>query len=212
MPRSKTIRQSEFPYNIGSRCVNKEWFNLPLEEVWNIFSMHLYSAKFQFNLKIHSFVLMSNHFHMLVSTPDCNIDLAMKYLIRNVSLSISKESRRINQTFGGRYFRSVVISEHYFSHAYKYIYRNPVQAGLCRYVEDYPYSTLHGILGRSHLLIPVEEDTLIFGDTEGTLKWLNTSPTSADWKAVGAALKKREFKLKRVPKTGDPHILEQKLF
>jgi len=37
MPRAKTILQNEFPYNITARCINKEWFNLKMDTVWNIF-------------------------------------------------------------------------------------------------------------------------------------------------------------------------------
>jgi hypothetical protein len=68
---------------------------------------------------------------------------------------------------------------------------------LCRDVLEYPYSTLPGLLGRSKLIIPMAEDITLFSDVEGTVKWLNTPPHTEDWRAIGRALRKREFKLTR---------------
>ncbi|MGZ3690779.1 MAG: transposase [Pseudobdellovibrio sp.] len=195
MPRPKVIQQSEFPYHVSARCINRDWFSLPMPLVWKIMSTELTFATRAYNLKIHSFVLMNNHFHLLVSTPETNLSQAMWCFMRQSSLQLTGAGNRINMTYGGRYFRSIIKSSHYFMHAYKYVYANPVKAGLSKTVEDYPYSTLHGLLGKEHLFIPIVEDTLLFDDVESTLSWLNTTPTEENWRSVGIALYKREFAL-----------------
>ncbi len=73
MPRAHAILQSEFPYNISARCINRDWFQIPMEEVWIIFCEELAETIQKHNLQVHSFVLMSNHFHLIASTPDANI-------------------------------------------------------------------------------------------------------------------------------------------
>lgn len=113
------------------------------------------------------------------------------------SRELVRLGNRINQTYGGPHFRCLIKSHHYFLNAYKYLYYNPVAAGICENVLDYPYSTLHGQLGQGRLLIPVEEDLTLFNDVEGTLAWLNTRPKKENWLAVRNALRRKEFKLGR---------------
>lgn len=195
------------PYHVTARCINREWFHLPIDHVWNIFSIYLHFAHYSFGLQIHSFVLMDNHFHMIVSTPEGNLDEIMNYLMREVSRNIARDSGRINQTFGGPYYWSLLQSPHYYLCAYKYVYRNPVEAGLIEKVEDYPYSTLSGIKGSNHLLIPVAHDDTFFNNPDSTLIWLNNSYPKQAKEDIRNALRKREFKF-GLDKDRKPSILE----
>lgn len=204
MPRAPTLLQSEYPYNIGGRCVNREWFGLPLETVWEIMSEQLYYLHHAYDVKIHSFVLMSNHFHLMLTTPKANLSEAMQRFMRESARNISKPAARINYVFGGPYFRTMIRSNHHFLHAYKYNYANPVKAKVCARAEDYPFSTLHGLLGRSRLIIPIEEDQTLFSNLEGTLEWINLEPPEEDWQAVRKALRRREFTLGKVDKAAHP--------
>ena len=195
MPRPKAILQSEFPYHISARCVNKEWFALPMQKVWEIMERHLYFLCIGFNVRIHLFVLMNNHFHLILSTPSANISQSMAYFMKATSDEITYQTGRINQTYGARHYKTIIKSHHYFLNAYKYVYRNPVDAGLAKRVELYPYSTLSGLLGYQPLLIPLEEDSTLFSDELGTIKWLNESPCEQDRHSVREALKKQYFTL-----------------
>ncbi len=195
MPRSNFTPTGD-PYHVGARCINKEWFSSPTDVVWNIFGDQLYLTEKAFNLKIHSFVLMSNHYHMLVTAPELNLSQAMNYFLRESSRRGLKDNKRINHTFSARFFRSRVSGFHHFTTVYKYIYRNPVEAGLCNHVEEYPWSTLNALLGFSKLVIPLQEDTLLFDSgLEPTLKWLNTDPGSENRDAVRKAVRRSEFAL-----------------
>lgn len=75
MPRAPTILQSEFPYNISARCINREWFQIPMENVWNIFCEELADTIQKHNLQVHSFVLMSNHYHLINITSEIRLEL-----------------------------------------------------------------------------------------------------------------------------------------
>lgn len=81
-----------------------------------------------------------------------------------------------------------------------------MKAGLCERAEYYPYSTLSGLLGRGHLVIPVQEDQTLFSDVEGTLAWLNRVPDVENWEAVRKALRRKTFTLGQVDR--NPHPLE----
>tara|TARA_B100000683_G_C12050755_1_gene374440 strand:+ start:129 stop:494 length:366 start_codon:yes stop_codon:yes gene_type:complete len=121
---------------------------------------------------------------MIASTPRGNLNEAMWYFMGQTSRDIAKASGRINQMYGSRYYKSMITCDHYYQLAYKYNYVNPVKAGICRRAEDYPYSTLHALLGLSHLMIPVEKDRLLFDNVEGTLNWLNEGVEEKDWRDV----------------------------
>ncbi len=79
-------------------------------------------------------------------------------------------------------------------------------------VEDYPFSTLHGLLGRRLLLIPVVDDTILFPDIGCTLKWLNTKPKDKHVVDIKNALGKAEFSLPIDRVTRKKNELELELF
>lgn len=197
MPRAKAILQSEYPYNISARCINREWFQLPMLLVWEIFCEELSNVNREHDLQIHSFVLMSNHFHLIASTPKANISLCMQRFMHKSSRRLSKAGNRINETFAGRHYKCILQHPNYFMNAYKYNYRNPVSAGICEKVEDYPFSTLHTKIGRSTSRIPVLIDEQLLLDTKGTLDWLNKAPEPEKIEGFKFGLKHQFFKTKK---------------
>lgn len=196
MPRAKAIQQSDHPYHITARCINREWFNLKMEKVWEIFCEELSAVNFTHSLQIHSFVLMSNHFHLIASTPEANISQAMHQFMNTSSRRLTRAGNRINQTFAGRHYKCILDDYKYFMNAYKYNYRNPVQASLCATVEEYPYSSLSIKLGLNKTNLPLLGDSLLSEDPEGILRWLNTAPDPEKLEAVRWGLRRQFFKSK----------------
>jgi len=72
-----------------------------------------------------------------------------------------------------------------------------VEAGICDRVEDYPYSSLQGVLGKTWLDIPVSEDDnwANLRSAQSTLDWLNSPVLKSDWEQVRIALKRPTYKL-----------------
>jgi hypothetical protein len=86
-----------------------------------------------------------------------------------------------------------------------FLYYNPVKAGAATRVEDYPFSTIRGLLGFEHTLIPLVEDTLLLDqNVEWTLNWLNKTPDNDHLKLVQAALRKKVFSYPRVNRKTNP--------
>ncbi len=180
-----------------------------MEEVWSIMSNYLFFISTAYKVEIHSFVLMSNHFHLIARFPEGNMVQAMNYFMRETSRVISRSSGRINQTYGGRYFRSAITKPHYLEHVYKYVYRNPIEAGLSKKVEEYPYSTLAILLGKRPGIIPLIYDPRLESKiVDSTLQWLNLPPNAEDKEEVRKALKKPEFQLATKSKRRFVHHLE----
>lgn len=211
MPRALTILQSEFPYNISARCINREWFNIPMDEVWDIFCEELTNTATTLKLDIHSFVLMSNHFHLIASTPEANISTCMQRFMHKSSLRLTRKGNRINQTFSGRHYKCILQHPNYFLNAYKYNYRNPVVAGICEKVESYPFSTLQFVMGTAKSKIPLIEDIKFQSDPTATLSWLNSSPDPEKLEALRFGFKHQYFKSKKDRNSGQYIILENEV-
>lgn len=194
MPRVKAIQQSEFPYNISARSINKEWFSLPMEDVWEIMCSELFDTIKECNLEVHSFVLMSNHFHLIASTPDANISQCMHRFMYRSSRRLTRAGNRINETYAGRHYKCILQHPNYFLNAYKYNYRNPVTAKICQKVEEYPFSTLPWVIGRDRKRFHLCEDTTFESDPLGTLTWLNTAPDQKKQEAYRSGIKHQYFK------------------
>src|SRR5689334_21017913 len=92
VPRKNVPIHSTDPYHITARCINKEWFRIPLTEVWSLMGDYLAVIEHEFKILIHAFVLMPNHFHLISTAPDANISVALNYFMRETSREITRLS------------------------------------------------------------------------------------------------------------------------
>ncbi len=153
----------------------------------------MYGARF------HAAVLMSNHFHVVLSTPEMDLGAVTRLLIGKFAKSINRESLRSGHVFTGRHKWTLIDHPAHYMHTIKYVYRNPVKAKLAKKVEDYPYSSLHGLMGESHLLLPIvptlakfdNQESIIF--SESGMNWLNTSTPNEEYLAIKTALRRPCF-------------------
>ncbi|MCB0420388.1 MAG: transposase [Bdellovibrionales bacterium] len=183
-----------------------------MNEVWQIFSTHIPFLKFAFNFDIHAFVLMNNHYHLIASTPDWNLSDGMSYFQREISRELNRQGNRINRNFAGRYFKCNLKNSHHFLNCYKYVYQNPLRAGIVSRCELYPFSALHEIIGYRRTMIPIFDDQILFEpNLDAHLKWLNTLPLEEDVNSIRLALKKGVYNLRKNPSTKKPNRLEEGL-
>lgn len=211
MPRKLIPIYPSDPYHISARCLNREWFSLPLPSVWSIMEDYLFLTSSIYELRLHSFVLMSNHFHLVLTAPNGNLSKALLYFMRETSREITRLSGRINQTYGNRNHKTRIGNYHYFMNTYKYVYQNPVRAGICKRTEDYPYSSLNGLCGLSRLLIPIVEDPILFSPVfdESALRWINTTPEPSLQEEMRLALRRADLEFKTSRKTGRESRLKE---
>ncbi len=211
MPRRHPPHRTDCPYHLTARVNNRESFGLDLSEVWKIYEEQLYFVHHAFGLRTHAFVLMSNHFHLLLSDPDGQMSPGLRWLMTETARQINRRTNHRNHLYGDRNHRSLISSYHYYRNAYKYVYRNPVEVSASLQVETYPYSTIQGLLGFQKLNFPVF-DNLLTDDLEGVLSWLNTPGTRKDQEEIRQALRKTEFELRVDPVGRKPSRLETELY
>jgi putative transposase len=183
---------------VSARTNNKEWFQIPMDECWEIFCSLLGEVEKKYGPIIGSFVLMSNHFHMIIWTPQENLGEIMNFFLREVSKKINFRTGRINHVFGGSYTRTVIDRVEYLDHVYRYVYQNPLVKGLCLKVEDYRYSTLYYLT--KGLIFPFKflDDSIISlsnipKEKAKRLEWLNQPYNEEQRQIIQKALRKRKF-------------------
>ena len=143
MPRKNLIRTNQFYYHITTRANHKHWFTIPLNQVWMIVISSFKKAQQNHPAEVSQFVLMSNHYHLLIRTPNSDIDKFMYFFNKEFSRQLRLKSGLTNRMFGGNYKWSIINSERYLRNVFRYIYQNPVRAGLVSSCEDYTFSTFH---------------------------------------------------------------------
>jgi len=204
MPRKPLIRSNAYPYHVTARCNNKEPFYIPLNEVWAIISNELGEVSAKFECRIHAFVLMPNHFHLLVSTTNQDLGVVMQNLMITITKKINRNSGRIGRVFGSRYHWTLIDNEHYFDCALKYVYRNPVKANLVELVEDYEFSTIKMVISNQFVILkmhpPIGHLSLIPNENKSEfLSWLNRPFPNEEYSAIKKAFQKTKFEM---PKPG----------
>jgi len=112
-----------------------------MADVWKISVQSLSHANSCHPVNLHAFVLTQNHYHLLIDTPNEDIDLFMYEFNKKFSLLLRKKTQLINRMFGGRYKWSIVKNEKSYRYVLRYIFQNPVRAKVCDSILEYPYST-----------------------------------------------------------------------
>jgi len=100
--------------------------------------------------RVHSYVLMGNHYHMLLETPEANLSAGMQWLQSTYTIRYNVKHRLRGHLFQGRFKAIPVCGEDgtYFRTASDYIHLNPARAGLARErLLDYRWSSFQALVG-----------------------------------------------------------------
>ncbi|MCL0041101.1 transposase, partial [Thermodesulfovibrionales bacterium] len=101
------------------------------------------------NLKVAAYCLMSNHYHLLVHTPDGNISRCMRHLNGVYTQRFNRCHKKEDQLFRGRYKAVLVDADSHLLEVLRYLHNNPLRAGISHELNDYPWSSHQGYLSKS---------------------------------------------------------------
>ena len=93
--------------------------------------------------------LMGTHYHVLVDAAEKAIPLAMQRINWAYAVTHNKRHGRRGHRVGCRYLSIPIVTDEHLLACYRYIVRNPVEEGLCRRPEDWPWSSYASTLGQS---------------------------------------------------------------
>jgi len=95
----------------------------------------------RFDIDIYAYVLMENHYHLLVETQQANLKKAMHWFGTTYTQKYNWRHSRPGHLFQGRYKSIIVQNDAYMLRLSCYIHRNPLRAGIVNRLADYPWSS-----------------------------------------------------------------------
>jgi REP element-mobilizing transposase RayT len=102
-----------------------------------------------FKAQVAAFALMSNHYHVLLCTPEGNINRIMRHVGGVYTQDFNRRHGHDGQLFRGRYKAILVDDEEYLSGLVRYIHHNPLKAGLAASLDEYAWTSQHAYLADS---------------------------------------------------------------
>ena len=112
------------------------------ERMANLFLDTLFHYRNQNNYMLHEFVLMPDHFHLLIS-PIVALERSLQLIKGGFSFRVKKELGYLGEIWQTSFYdRRVRDIEDYYAFR-NYIRENPVKRGLVVRPEDYLYSSAH---------------------------------------------------------------------
>lgn len=103
----------------------------------------------QYNWVIHAYCLMSNHYHLLLETPDGNLSKGMRQLNGVFTQSMNRKHHRVGHLFQGRYKAILVDKDAYLLELCRYIVLNPVRARMVDTPDEWLWSSWHNMIGKN---------------------------------------------------------------
>jgi len=129
------------------------------------FLEYLEIAAERFSIIIHGYCLMSNHYHLLVQTPDSNLSKAMQWINVSYATYFNRKRDRHGHLFQGRFKAILIDADEYLKHLSRYIHLNPVRAEMVSSPAEYPWSSYAAFIGQQKAPLFLETNWLlsIFG-------------------------------------------------
>jgi len=126
---SRGIEQRPIVRDDGDRLKRLEWLRRTVE-------MHEW--------RLHAFVLMNNHEHLFVETPQANLAVGMQLLNGSYTSYFNRRHSRVGHLFQGRYKGHLIEEEGYYLEVSRYIHLNPVRARMVRDPDQWRWSSYGG--------------------------------------------------------------------
>ena len=95
----------------------------------------------RFKMDVFAFVLMSNHYHLLLRTNLANLSRAMQWLGLTYARRLNNRVGRHGHLFQGRFKAMLVENDAYVVELSCYVHRNPLRAGMVKRLIEYRWSS-----------------------------------------------------------------------
>jgi REP element-mobilizing transposase RayT len=101
----------------------------------------------RYSWAVHAYCLMTNHYHLLVETPDANLSKGMRQLNGVYTQRFNRRHNRTGHVFQGRYKAILVQRDAYLLELARYVVLNSVRARMVRKAGDWPWSSYRAMTG-----------------------------------------------------------------
>lgn len=132
-------------YHVMTQGINKQFIFQKSEEK-KFYIKTMYEIKQELNVNMLAYCIMDNHTHCLVKVEDIKkLSKFMQRLNSKYAYYYNKRHNRVGYVFRDRFKAEGIYSERQLYCCMKYIYDNPVKAGICNSASDYKFSNYRKI-------------------------------------------------------------------
>lgn len=196
---SRRARQAvaDIPYHIINRGNNRQ----PVffcDDDYKYFLDAIMMAKESYPCEIYSFVLMTNHIHLLLEAVNNNDNLAlfMKQVSQRYGQHLNKQYKRSGTIWEGRFKSSPISQDRYLLACGRYIEMNPVRAGIVSQPEEYPFSSYRSKIGFDEKKwLDFDPMYMLMGETNEQRckkyrEWFQESIPQDEWDMIRKSIKR----------------------
>ena len=157
MARPLRIEYPGAVYHVTTRGNDKKAvFNS--DEDREMFLSILVQVTTRYHWLCHAYCLMSNHYHLMIETPDGNLSIGMRQLNGVYTQARNKRRHKTGHLFEGRYKAILIQKESHLLEVCRYVVLNPVRAGMVAEPEAWAWSSYGATagLGQAPLCLTTE--------------------------------------------------------
>jgi REP element-mobilizing transposase RayT len=107
----------------------------------------LQKAITRYNWLCHAYCLMTNHYHLLIETPDGNLSNGMRQINGAYTQGFNRRHKRPGHLFQGRYKSILIQRETHLLEVCRYVVLNPVRAKITETPEEWRWSSYRSTAG-----------------------------------------------------------------
>lgn len=122
-------------------------------------------TKERYGFLLHGYVLMDNHYHLLMETPRANLSQIMQNINTSYTVYVNRKYQRSGHLLQGRFKGIIVDKDRYLISLSRYIHLNPVRVKLVKRPIDYPWTSYRAFIDQR------AENSLV--DTGETLSYFS---------------------------------------
>ncbi len=126
MSRAARVRVKGVWYHVTNRGSNRRMI-FETEPDHEKFLEYLSRLPERYGFKIHGYVLMGNHYHLLIEDPEMRISEGMKWLNLCYGISYNRRRKKVGPVFQGRFKGVILDPEERGLSVSRYVHLNPVR-------------------------------------------------------------------------------------
>jgi putative transposase len=103
----------------------------------------------KYRWRLLTYVLMTNHYHLVIQTPDLTLSSGMHWLDQTYAQFFNRRHERVGHLFQGRFTSHLIQKGPHLNEVLRYVVLNPVRAAMVDDPADYRWSAHRSLMGRA---------------------------------------------------------------
>lgn len=150
MSRPRRIDHPGATYHVTSRCKDGDTLFRDAEDR-GVFINQLANVVERYGWRLHTFVLMDTHYHLVVELTQANLSRGMRQLNGLYTIHVKNRHGKSGSVFNGRFKSLMIEKKRYLLPVCRHVVTNPARVKPAKPLSRYPWSSYPSLAGLSPL-------------------------------------------------------------